>query len=298
MSSIAEIRHHIKVVEDTRKITKAMHLISSAKMRRAMSMHDQNLEYFNRVRTSMRFLIENTDAKDTSPYYCPASCERGSGKAAFVVIAGDKGLCGGYNSEVLKLARQVMAEHNGERGVVYAVGHMAAEHFMRGGGKPNISYAHVIHDPNLHNAREMAVEFCDIFLNGQVDEIYLIYTVLEKYGKLRPAALHMLPLLPEDFMDAQISNTWDYESIAYLPSVLDVLNSMVHSYLVGLIYSALVQSYASEHYSRMTAMDAAVRNADQMLSNLKLTLNHARQSVITQEITEIVAGNPEQGAMQ
>ncbi len=291
MSSIAEIRHHIKVVKDTSKITKAMYLISSAKMKKAMRLHDQNLIYFTRVRSDIRFIMDNIEHNIRNPYY-----RQHGKKTGYVVIAGDKGLCGGYNSEVLKLARRTIQDGIHEQRCLFTIGHMASEYFLRLGMNPDVNYLHVIQDPSLQNARQITFNLCKLFRDKELDEVYIIYTVLEKVGQLKPTVLRLLPVLREDFDHAPILHA-PTSPLKFHPSAPEVLDAMVPHYLVGLVYSALVQSYASEHSARMSAMDAATRNADEMLGRLSLEFNHARQAIITQEISEIISGSPDQGAI-
>ncbi len=287
MNSIAEVRHHIGVVRDTGKITKAMYLISSAKMKKAMRMHDQNLIYLRRVRSGIRFIIESSNIKIRNPYY-----RQHGKKAGFLVIAGDKGLCGSYNSEVLKLARRTIMDGGLDVRRVFTVGHMAEDYINRLGVKTDLDYVHIIQDPTLDNAREITMRFCELFRSKELDEVYVIYTIMEKIGQWQPIVLRLLPILPEDFRDADIYHA-PTGGLVFHPSAPEVLDAMVPDYLIGVVYSALVQSYACEHNARMTAMDAATRNANDMLSRLSLDLNHARQAVITQEISEIIAGSPQ-----
>ena len=289
MSSVAEIRHHIKVVDDIHKITRAMYLISSAKIKKAMRMHDQNLVYFLRVRSDIRFIMDNMEHPIRNPYY-----RQHGKKAGYVVIAGDKGLCGSYNSEVLKLAKKTILDGVHEQRSFLTIGHIAGDFFSRLGMHPDVKFLHVIQDPALRHAREITSLLCKLFRDKELDEVYIIYTVLEKVGKLKPTVLRLLPVLQEDFVDADILHA--PASLTFHPSAPEVLDAMVPHYLTGLVYSALVQSYASEHSARMAAMDSSTRNAEEMLDELSLDLNHARQSIITQEIAEIISGNPDQGA--
>ncbi|MBE5761701.1 MAG: ATP synthase F1 subunit gamma [Clostridiales bacterium] len=295
MSSISEIRHHIKVVSDTAKITRAMHLISSAKMRRAMALYEQNRSYTDTVREGIAYILENggKNLDNDSRFIRPPKDEI-EHRDAFAVFAGDKGLCGGYNSEVLKLAsRSIQTHRKGKRPLIYAVGHMTGEHFYHFDGDINDEFIHIIHDPNLHNAAALAQELCDRFIDGEIDTVYVVFTRMRKIGIMEPVCIRALPLERKFFHIAQGRVLNNAEAPVFHPSPADLLDSMIPDYVTGLIYSALVQSYASEHYSRMTSMDAAQRNADEMLANLGVTLNRARQSAITQEITEIIAGIPD-----
>ncbi len=290
MSSVSEIRHHINVVENIHKITRAMYLISSAKIKKAMRMHDQNLAYFLRVRSDIRFIMENMERPIRNPYY-----RQHGKKTGYVVIAGDKGLCGGYNGEILKLAKKTIMDGVHDQRFLLTIGHIAGDYFTYLGMHPDIKFLHVIQDPALRHAREITALLCKLFRDKELDEVYIIYTMMERVGQLKPTVLRLLPVLQEDFEDAKILHP--PASLTFHPSAPEVLDAMVPHYLTGLVYSALVQSYASEQSARMTAMDAATRNAKGMMDDLRLDLNHARQSIITQEIAEIISGNPDQGAI-
>ncbi|NLG24539.1 MAG: ATP synthase F1 subunit gamma [Clostridiales bacterium] len=286
MSSIAEIRHHISAVRGTGKITRAMYLISSARMKKAMRMYEQNLHFFGPLRADLRFLLDNMEDEVRNPYF-----RRHGRCAAYIVIAGDKGMCGGYNNDVLRLASRVIAEGGRVCGRLYTIGQEAEAYFVKRGMHPDESFLNVISNPDLRGARRITQQMCDLFRAKELDEVYLIYTQLEKIGQTRPVALRLLPVLRKDFGDAyQLHEA--IGPLSFHPSADEVLDTLVPHYLVGLTYSALVQSYASEHSARMTAMDAATRNANDMLDRLGLELNHARQAAITQEIAEILSGNP------
>ena len=288
MSSVSEIRHHIRVIQETCKITKAMYLISSAKMQRANRMHAQNQVFFNRVRADIRFILEHSNVDITqNPYYR----QHNQPAAAYVVIAGDKGLCGGYNSDVLKTCDAAI-EKNGKRPVIYTIGHVASDYYRRKGMQPDTRFDYVIHDPILRNAREIVAELRRVYSQERlVSEVYLVYTFMSKTGQ-QPHMLRLLPILKEDFATAPLLHQEESyaEELTYHPDAQTVLQSMVQHYLVGLVYAALAEAYASENRARMTAMDSAVKNGEEMLSRLSLELNHARQAQITMEINEIVSG--------
>lgn len=287
MSSISEIKHHIKAISDTAKLTRAMHLISSAKMKKAMRAHDQTIEYFDLVRSNIRFILDNYEGEFHSRFY------KSHGKhAAYLVIAGDKGMCGGYNQEVLKLALHEVKDQTHINTHLVTFGHMATRFFEREGIPVDASYLTYVENPTLDGARELATELIRRYRADEFEEVFIIYTRLLKGGVTKPTLLHMLPITDETFRDAKPMHT-PTTSLEFLPSVGAALDSMVRHYIVGTIYSALVQSFASENRARMSAMDSATRNADEMMQKLKIQLNHARQAEITQEISEIIGGNPD-----
>lgn len=290
MSSIPEIRHRIKVVSDTMKITRAMYLISSAKMKKAMSMHEKNLFYHRRVMSDMRFILENTQGEIHNKFFYQRKALPEERNIAYLVIAGDKGMCGGYNDNVLKMAAADIEARAHESLSLFTIGMMANVFFLHRGVEPDVDYLNIAQNPQLDSARKITQELCSLYTDKALDEIFVVYTHMESSAKLIPTVFRLLPILPEDFKTAELLHE-DTHSLTYLPSRREVLNNLTPSYLIGRIYSALVQSYASEQCARMTSMDASTRNAGEMLDNLQLDLNRARQAGITQELTEIISGS-------
>ena len=284
MNTVSELRQHAQVVEETRKITRAMYLISSAKMKKAARLKSSHSLFFDKVRSDMRYMLEHAGAKFTDMHYI----EQGK-NAGYVVIAGDKGLCGDYNTAVCALAEKAMADGGHERKALYTIGHMADEYFARRGMDPDVHYDYIIQDPRLQHARAITAELMEMYKSRKLDEVYVIYTRHRAGGAPSPGVMRLLPVLPEDLMDAPSLGGGEGD-MEFYPSVNDVLSSAVPHYLVGLFYSALVESYASEQYARMAAMENATRSADELLESLKLQMNHARQALITQEISEILSG--------
>ncbi len=285
MSSIPEIRHRIHAVEDTRKITRAMYLISSAKMQKAMRMHERNMPYFTRVGEGMRFILENTQSHEQNDYFT----HRPSNRAVYLVIAGDKGMCGAYNEEVLKLADEKIAQEHHSQVSVLTIGAMAYAHFQRKGMDPDVHYLHLAQNPNLQSCREIALELCQMYGEDVFDEAYIVFTNMLSTRVIRPEVIRLLPILSEDFQTVEPLQTGTSE-LEFIPSPEAVLNALAPQHLIGVVYSACVQAYASEHSARMTAMDAATRNADEMLGKLRMEHNRARQGAITQELNEITSG--------
>ena len=284
MSELVEIRHHIKAVEDTRKITRAMYLISSAKVKRATKLHDQNALSFERVRSEIRLILDSIHSPLRNPFFGWQG-----DKTAYLVIAGDKGLCGGYNHEVFKLADRVMAETPPELRSLFTIGHMAAEYFQWKGMNPDVHYLHAIQEPTLRHARSITSELCWLFSEKILDNVIVVFTQLNADGTMKPTAKRLLPIFKEDFSDAAPLEP-TAGALTYHPSRDEALDMMVTHYLIGWTFSAIAQSHASEHFARMTAMYSATHNADDMLQKLNIQRSHARQQAITEEIIEIVSG--------
>ena len=288
MSSIAEIRHHIKAIDDTAKITRAMHLISSGKMQKAMRAHDQNMQYFHLVRSNMRFILDNSPEGFRSVFY------RDHGKrCAFLVVAGDKGMCGGYNHDLLKLALQKTAHsQTHQRTSLVTFGYMATQFFKKRDIPVDASYLTAVQNPTMDIARELAIELCDQYQRYEFDEVFIIFTQLLRGGITLPTCLHVLPINRSAVTDVASMHT-PLSGLSFEPNLADALDAMARHYVMGILYSALVQSFASENRSRMAAMESATRNAEDMLKKLRLALNQARQATITREISEIIGGNPD-----
>lgn len=287
MSSIAEIRHHIKAIGETAKITRAMHLISSAKMKKALQAHDQTVQYYSLVRSNMRFILDNAPDDFRSDFY------RANGRrACYLVIAGDKGLCGGYNHDVLKLAYNEIIDTRHQNTRLITFGHMATDFFRRKGVTVDAFYLTAVQNPTLDKARELADELCRRYKRDEFDEVFVIFTQMLKGGVMKPTRLSLLPITKHTVKNVPPMHT-PTSGLTFWPDAAGVLDSMAQHYVIGVLYSCLVQSFASENRARMTAMESATRNADDMLKKLRLQLNHARQAAITQEINEIIGGNPD-----
>ena len=285
MSGVAEIRSRIRAVEDTRKITRAMFLISTAKMQQAVKMHEQNLPYFRRVGEDIRYVLESVDAKARSAFFA----KRPGTRAVYLVIAGDKGMCGSYNEEVLRLAGKTIRSGNHQETAVFTIGQMAYAHFLCLDMHPDIHYSHVAQNPSLHTARQIGLEFFEMYQEDLFDEAYVVYTQMGKNRALQPKVVRLLPILADDFQAFEpMSETTG--GIECLPSAQAALNAMAKQHLIGNIYTACVEAYVSEHCARMTAMDASTRNADEMLARLRIEHNGARQAAITEELNEITSG--------
>ena len=290
MPSTKEIKNRIKSVGDTQKITNAMYLISSTKMRRARKEAEETKPYFDLLRKEIRrmFAIEGDI---TSRYYDSAVDENvAGGRNGILIITGDKGLAGAYNQNVLKEALALMDRSDEYR--LYVVGDFGWR-FFRTHGTPVIEeFAHSMNQPSLAMARDITRELLDDFDDGLFDRLYVCYTEFSG-GMSAGNAMHdrLIPFDRDDFVpegeetDVNASTVFEYE-----PDVKTVLERIMQSYLVGYVYSALVNSYSSEQSARMMAMDSANDNASELLDQLTLEFNHLRQNAITQEITEISSG--------
>ena len=280
MASMGDIRHSIHSISEMEQITRAMHLISTSKMRKAVIKYESNHVHFERVQSALKDILTHT-RELVHPYVG----ESDGGKAAYVVIAADKGMCGGYNHNVLNLALSTMQKSR-ER-YILTVGQEARAFFDRRGYMVDVEFLHVSQNPSLFNARNIAKDIVELYENGIMDEVYVVYTKFISVVRQEPRVLKLLPLSISNFIDIDTEIQYTAE-LFYHPSPKEVFDILVPQYIVGLLYGCLVQSYASEHCARMTAMENATNNAEEMIGNLTRQYNRARQFEITNEISEII----------
>ncbi len=277
--STKEIKNRIRSMESTRQITKAMEMVASSKLRKAQAQVLASRPYFETLYATIHDIVDAS--RDLSSPYLT---ERPVKKSAFVVIAGDRGLAGGYNNNVLKLA---MGQLENKDAVVLPIGKKATDYFQHH-KVPMLTgnYAEA-EKMSLGDCFSVAKLLCKQFLKGELDEICVVYTNFVSVLSQTPSCLRLLPLLRQTTGREGAKQS----DMVYEPDGETVLQTIVPEYLGGVIYGALCESRASEQAARRTAMDAATSNAEEMIGNLSLQFNRARQAAITQEITEIVAGS-------
>ena len=276
--STKEIKNRIRSMESTKQITKAMEMVAASKLRHAQSRVLNSRPYFEILWATIQDIV-NSNSEFSSPYLV----QRKVKKTAYVVIAGDRGLAGGYNSNVLKLA---FSQMEGKDVTVLPIGKKAAD-FFRSRKMPLLTeqYAEA-ESMSVGDCFSIAKQLCKAYLSGEFDEIYVGYTNFVSVLSQTPVTLPLLPLLPQADAPANKSSEILYENGSE-----EAFSSIVPEYLGGVLYGALCESRAAEQAARRTAMDAATQNADEMIADLSLKFNQARQAAITQEITEIVAGS-------
>ena len=279
--STKEIKNRIRSMESTKQITKAMEMVAASKLRRAQAQVANSRPYFEILYTTIQDLLRIT--KDlASPYLA----QRETKKAMYIVIAGDRGLAGGYNSNILKLA---LTEMQDKDATVLPIGKKAVDYF-RGRGIPILTdmYAEAA-DVSIGDCFSIANQLSKAFLAGEFDEVHIAFTNFVSVLSQIPATLPILPLQRKD-LEVPYDDTRRCDTI-YEHEPEEVFAAIVHEYLSGVLYGCLCESRAAEQAARRSAMDSATQNADEMIADLSLKFNRARQAAITQEITEIVAGS-------
>ena len=277
--STKEIKNRIRSMESTKQITKAMEMVAASKLRRAQARVLSSRPYFETLYAAINDIVD-TNRDFSSPYLT----KRPVRKIAYIVIAGDRGLAGGYNSNILKL---VMSQIEGKDVTVLPIGKKAVD-FFNAHKVPimTVNYAQA-ESVSLGDCFSMAKQLSKRFLAGEFDEIHVAYTNFVSVLSQTPSALRLLPLIRE-----ATGREGTVESdIVYEPGSVEVFDAIVPEYLGGILYGALCESRAAEQAARRTAMDSASQNADEMIADLSLKFNRARQAAITQEITEIIAGS-------
>lgn len=283
MASMRDIKRRIKSVNSTQQITKAMNLVASSKLNRAKSRFNDTKPYFEAAKRVIANVVKGS--KGVSSVFIQEKNE--SGKTLVIVIAGDRGLCGGYNSNVCKRALEIISEKKSS--VVIAAGNKAREFFRHKKIDVSECYRNVSEKPDYIDALVIGSKAIDMYTKGEVDEVYLVYTEFITTLSNEPKSIKLLPLDPKDFED----NREPHSSTLtiYEPDEEAVLNYVIPKYVNTVIYGGMVESAVCELSSRMTAMDSATENASEMIDSLNLIYNRVRQGAITQEITEIVSGS-------
>lgn len=288
MASTREIKNRIKSIQDTQKITNAMYMISSTKLRKIKRELDNTRPYFDTLKAAIARIVQHMPDVESKYFAKHDGRDHSQKRQGFLVITADKGLAGAYNHNILKMAQREL-EHN-EQWKLFVVGEFGRQYFTERKLPIEQSFLYTAQNPSMNRARRIAYELLERYESGELDEIYILYTHMENSITNEAQMFRFLPLEKGYFATEESEAdmfSGDYE---FVPSVEEVLDTLIPSCTVGFIYSALVDSFCAEQSARMTAMDAANRNADQMLHDLRIQFNRVRQAMITQEITEIAAG--------
>lgn len=279
MASAKELRDRIKAVQETKKITGAMHLISSTKLRRAKADFEHTRVYFDTLRRAIPDILRVPP--DYKSRYFRAAAAPGTGVTGVLVITADKGLAGAYNLNVLRTAEALRAERPDAR--LFVLGEYGRRYFMQHAPEATV-YVGAARLPVPEDAHAVADSLLARYDAGELDELYVIYTDMKNSLASEPRTERLLPL------ERTAGSGASSAQIEFLPSVDEVVRFGVRSYVRGFLYGALLDSCCAEQNARVTAMDAANRNAQELLEGLSLQLNRQRQAAITREITEISAG--------
>ena len=285
MPSMRDIKRRKVSIQSTQQITKAMKLVSTVKLQRAKSKAERIHAYFNCMYQTVNSMLERSGNID-HPFMKP----NGSPKKAVIVITSNRGLAGGYNSNIVKLVTgQDWAK---EDVAIYAIGKKGRDTLNRRGYKIVSDESDMINEPLYSDAQMLADELLKAFSAGEVGEIYLAYTHFKNTVSHVPTLLKLLPVDLSETAEQVEEVSLEQKKIPmnYEPEETEALNMIIPKYVTSLIYGALVEAVASENGARMQAMDSATSNAEELIGSLELQYNRARQGHITQELTEIIGG--------
>ena len=289
MSGIQNLKNRIKGVNDTGKITNAMYLIASTKLQKAIKELEATRPYFNTLRSGIRRLFQSPEKLD-SPYFFNGSRKDTIPDDSYgiLVITADKGMAGAYNSSIIKQTEWLYNRHPSSK--LFVVGEFGRKALEAKNIPFEEDFFYTSQRPTIKSSREIAYRLLDLYESNQVDRLYIIYTDMKSAMIEEPIIDLIMPFTKEDF-DIDGDGIPDpAPPFEFIPSPEKVLRYIVYSYVTGFIYSALVDSFCSEQYARMTAMSSANDNARNIAAELQMQYNRMRQGEITNEIIEVSAG--------
>ena len=282
MASMRDIKRRKGSIQSTQQITKAMKLVSTVKLQRAKQRAEQSKTYFDCMYETVNSILEKTGGMQHR-YLHPGD----SSKKAVIVITSNRGLAGGYNSNIIKLITK--GDFRKEDLEIYAIGKKGKDALQRGGYHIVADDPDIIEEPSYVDAMAITDQLLKSYADGEVGEIYLAYTGFKNTVVHEPTLLKLLPVeAAKEGESAQ--STGSRAMMNFEPEDEEALNMIIPKYVTSLIYGGLVEAAASENGARMQAMDSATSNAEEMIDQLSLMYNRARQGSITQELTEIIAG--------
>ena len=286
VATAKEIKDRMKSIQDTMKITNAMYMISSSKLRKAKKALADTEPYFYTLQYTMSRILRHIPDVHLS-YFQKEEDSDGIHTVAYIVVTADKGMAGAYNHNVLKMAEEKIRHDEHSR--LYVMGEIGRHYFEHKGINIDRQFHFTVQNPTLSRARNIVETILADYQSDAVDEVYMIYTNMVNSMQTETQIQQLLPLKRSDF-NVKIPADVPMEELAMQPSPEVVMERIVPDYLVGFVYGALVESYSSEQNERLMAMQAATDSASKMLHELDILYNRARQAAITQEITEVIAG--------
>ena len=289
MVNLRDVRLRMRAIQQTLQVTRAMNLISTSKLRRGRRVLEDTEPYFTRIHKSMFDILSGV--KNVHSLFFRKALAENIPRSAVIVITSDKGLAGGYNSNVIRTANELCDSLR--KPMLILIGNIGNRYYSQ---SPRIvleNFTHHSQLPTMENASEITSYVISQYLWGMFDDIYVVYTHMFSSIKLVPTVNQILPLSTEK-IQAELSGMGDVKRVQlhfeFIPSAEEVFDALIPQYIKGIIYGCLVEAYVSEQSARMAAMDEASKSADEMLTELRVLYNRARQAGITQEITEVAGG--------
>ena len=287
MASAKEIQDRMRSIKDTLKITNAMYMISSSKLKKSKKMLADTEPYFYTLQSEMSRILRHLPDMNSIYFKTNAEIPERKRKAGYIVITADKGLAGSYNHNILKLAEEELEKRDDYK--LFVLGELGRHYFEQKGINIDKQFHFVVQDPSLSRARRIAEDLLKLYHENQLDELYIIYTTMVNAMQEEAQVAQLLPLKKTDFK-IPVPIDIPLEGLALKPSAEEVMDHIVPNYVVGFVYGALVEAFSCEQNARMMAMEGATNSAKQMLKELDIEYNRARQAAITQDITEVCSG--------
>lgn len=286
MANAREILDRMKSIKDTMKITNAMYMVSSSKLQKARRDQKNTEPYFNMIQDGLAKILDVAPDAGTEFFDERPQRKGRERRKGFLVITADKGLAGAYNHNVIKATEESAAIE--AQNMLFIVGQVGRHYFEKKNIPIDINFKYTAQNPTMNRARHISKILVELFEEEKLDEIYVVYTKMINSMTVEPVTKKLLPL-KQEHLEIRDENNY-YENVDFMPDAQTVFSNIVPAYVAGFIYGALIESYCSEHNARMMAMETATDAASDMLKQLEVQYNRARQAAITQEITEIIAG--------
>lgn len=283
MASMRDIKRRKSSIQSTQQITKAMKLVSTVKLQRAKGNAERSRNYFSCMYDTVNSMLAKAGNIE-HPYLKSGMSER----KAVITITSNRGLAGGYNSNIIKLITR--GELQKDQLDIYAIGKKGRDTLARFGYTIKEDYSDIIEEPAYADAMRISAQVLKAFANGEIGEIYLAYTAFKNTVSHEPRLMKLLPVEMPQETAAGEEKADDRAPMNFEPREEEALELIIPKYITSLIYGGMIESVASENGARMQAMDSATSNAEEMIGTLELLYNRARQGSITQELTEIIAG--------
>jgi F-type H+-transporting ATPase subunit gamma len=289
MANLRDVRLRMRAIRQTLQVTKAMNLISTAKLRKGRRVLEDTEPFFTRIQKSMYDILSGAENVKSEFF---GRGKRDNSHTAVLVVTSDKGLAGGYNANIFREVNALCSRMNGP--ILILIGSIGYRYFIHSPYLILENFSFRSRLPGVEDAKEIADYIISQYLWGMFDEVYIVYTHMYSTVKLLPAQRRILPLKKETIQadlaqfGSQRRETLRFE---YLPSEKAVFDALVPLYIKGIIYGSLVEAYVSEQSARMAAMDEASKSAEEMLAALQINYNRVRQASITQEVSEIIGGS-------
>ncbi len=283
MPSLIDLRRRRRSVQNTQQITKAMKMVSAAKLRRAQENALAARPYATLLREMMASILAN-EPEDSAALDHPLLERREEKRVSLLLLSGDKGLCGAFNGNIFRASQRFLTEHHGKQIELELIGKRGLDHYRRRDIAISGEWPNVFQRVEFETARKISAKAMERFTNEEVDSVYLLFN---EFKSVLTQRVVLRRLLPADMPATDKSTAREY---IYEQPAADIFRNLLPKYVETNIYQAMLESGAAEHAARMTAMDSATRNAEEMIEKLTLHLNRVRQASITKELIEIVSG--------